>query len=344
MTRPRPIRTALLLTVATAALSGCADTDWLNKVGLRNPFVSDTPSTTPSPMRPAVPLAPPPRPVTIVQMPTPLPLPGQLQPLPTTPKADPRPPAVRVDDANRAALLEPTAHGYINAVQVYPYTESALYRLFAAPEQVTDIALQPGETLTSVSAGDTVRWILGDTSSGAGESKRAHVLVKPSAPGLTTNLIIATDRRTYHLRMESTERTSMAAISWTYPQDQLLQLQHRNQEATAAEPIADGLNLKNLHFNYAISGDRPPWRPLRAFDDGMKVFVEFPIGIATGEMPPLFVVSAAGGNQLVNYRVQGNYYIVDRLFDAAELRLGSGSQQSVRITRTDGADAGRLGW
>ncbi|HCX11204.1 MAG TPA: P-type conjugative transfer protein TrbG, partial [Hyphomonas sp.] len=55
-----------------------------------------------------------------------------------------------------------------NAIQVYPYTVGALYQVYCAPEQVTDIVLQPGEELVSVSAGDTVRWVLGDTVSGTG--------------------------------------------------------------------------------------------------------------------------------------------------------------------------------
>jgi P-type conjugative transfer protein TrbG len=70
---------------------------------------------------------------------------------------------------------------------------------------VSDIALQPGETLVSVSAGDTVRWVVGDTSSGSGDDTRTHILVKPVASGLTTNLMIATDRRTYHLELTSLE-------------------------------------------------------------------------------------------------------------------------------------------
>ena len=79
------------------------------------------------------------------------------------------------------------------------------------------------------------------------------------------------------------------------------------------------------------------WRPLRAFDDGKKVYIEFPSGIAQGEMPPLFVIGPAGGSELVNYRVNRNYYIVDRLFAAAELRLGDkDSERRVRIVRTDG--------
>ena len=278
----------------------------------------------------------PPNSVEIVTIPTPLPLPGQLLPPPSEIGASAQPPAERVDAANNAALREPSSDGYINAIQVYPYTEGALYKLYSAPEHVTDIALQPGEMLTAVSSGDTVRWTIGDTTSGSGDAKKVHVLVKPFAPGLTTNLVIATDRRTYHLQLESTERTAMAAISWTYPQDRLFALQRQNAQADAAAPLASGIAVENIKFRYAISGDNPPWRPLRAFDDSSKVYIEFPARIDQGEAPPLFVVGPDGDNQLVNYRIRGNYYIVDRLFGAAELRMGTDPQQVVRIRRTDG--------
>lgn len=284
-------------------------------------------------------IAPDPKTVKIVTIPEPLPLPGQLQPPPVVAKAaEVSPPTARVNAANAKALMEPKAHGYINAIQVYPYARGALYRLYAAPEQVTDIALQPGETLSSISAGDTVRWVVGNTTSGTGAGKRVHVLVKPFAAGLKTNLIIMTDRRAYHLELESTEHTAMAAISWDYPQDDLISLRQLNDKAEAAMPIADHVALGNLHFRYAISGDHPPWRPVRAFDDGAHVFIEFPARIDQGEIPPLFVVDPKGNDALVNYRVRGNYYIVDRLFAAAELRLGETPQQIVRISRTDVSD------
>lgn len=287
-------------------------------------------------LKPAVIEKAPEKSVKIVEVPKPLPLPGQLQPEPGEVTEDKRSPEERVADANKAATQEPTKHGYVNAVQVYPYAEGALYRLYAAPERVTDIALQPGETLTSVSAGDTVRWVIGDTVSGTGENQRTHVLVKPFAPGLKTNLVITTDRRSYHLQLESTEKTAMAAISWTYSEDQIIALRRRNARAEAAAPVASNVALDDIRFRYSIAGDTPPWRPVRAFDDGHKVYIEFPRRIDQGEAPPLFVVGAKGDNQLVNYRMRGNYYIVDRLFAAAELRLGTKPQQVVRITRTDG--------
>ncbi len=240
----------------------------------------------------------------------------------------------RVAAANRKALEEPSASGYLDAVQVYPFSENALYRLYAAPLQVTDITLQPGETLSAISAGDTVRWAVGDTTSGSGASQQVHVLVKPFAAGLKTNLVILTDRRTYHLDLQSTSHVSMAAISWRYPNDGLIGVK-KDPASSVSPTVASGIALGDLHFGYKITGDNPPWRPLRAFDDGHKVYIEFPKTMAEGDAPPLFVIGADGGSDLVNYRVHGNYYVVDRLFKAAELRLGQDSQDIVRITRVD---------
>lgn len=237
-----------------------------------------------------------------------------------------------------AARIQPERTGFINAIQVFPYTEGALYQIYAKPGQVTDIALQEGETLVGsgpVAAGDTVRWMIGDTVSGIGPAARVHIMVKPIRPDIATNLVINTDRRTYHLELRANPSVYMASVSWTYPQDQLIALRQARAEAERAAPIAAGMYLSLLNFRYAIEGDRPEWRPLRAFDDGVRVFVEFPESIAQGELPPLFVIGAKGEAELVNYRVSGRYMIVDRLFARAELRLGGRKgQQTVGIVST----------
>lgn len=290
--------------------------------------------------QPAVQLGNSPRPVEVVEVPTPLPLPGQLKPLHgARSKPELGDPRKRVEKANAAARVQPSRNGYINAVQVYPFSSGALYQVYAAPGQVTDIALQEGEQLVGsgpVAAGDTVRWIIGDTESGTGPTKRIHILVKPTRPELISNLVINTDRRTYLLELRSAEKTYMASVSWQYPQDQLIALRRQNASAEAATPIMTGVDISRLRFRYAIEGDSPPWRPLSAFDDGSKVYIEMPGGIAQGEAPPLFVIGPEGDGQLVNYRVRQNYYIVDRLFAAAEIRMGGEHQQTVRISRTDG--------
>ena len=280
----------------------------------------------------------------IIETATPFPLPGQLKPVEEKDAPSPElKPFEQIDAANSLAKIEPDLARFVNAVQVYPFMEGALYRLYAAPEQVTDIALEPGERLNSVSAGDTVRWVVGDTSSGgaggsgAATGERVHILVKPIAPGLATNLVIATDRRAYHLEMRSFRETYMAAISWTYPQDQLVKRRNDAEKVkeAAASIVAEAIDPDRLQFRYEIEGDRPHWRPVRAFDDGEQVFIQFPEAIAQGEAPPLFVLSSDGKPELVNYRMRGNYYVVDRLFSAAELRLGEKRQSVVRILRTD---------
>ena len=152
--------------------------------------------------------------------------------------------------------------------------------------------------------------------------------MKPTRADLITNLVINTDRRTYHLELHSDEKTYMASVSWAYAEDQLIALRQQNAAADAAAPVATGVDINALNFRYRIEGDNPAWRPLRAFDDGRQVFIEFPSGISQGELPPLWVIGAEGDGQLVNYRVKGNHMIVDRLFAAAELKLGGKHQQT----------------
>ncbi len=282
-------------------------------------------------------------PVEIVAIPTPLPLPGQLKPTEAPQlQGDPKD---RVGRANATARIEPDRSSWLNAIQQYAYADGALYQVYAAPGRVTDIALQPGEELAGagpVAAGDTVRWIIGDTVSGTGAAKQVHILVKPTRADLVTNMVINTDRRTYHMELRATPATYMAAISWNYPQDMLVALRASKAEAERVAPVAAGIDPAALDFRYRIDGDKPAWRPVRAFDDGRQTYVEFPDGIATSEMPPLFVIGADGNAELVNYRVQGRYLIVDRLFSAAELRLGGKKQaQKVRIARDEPKRRGR---
>jgi type IV secretion system protein TrbG len=206
----------------------------------------------PAPMPPAGPPAAQkaePEPQVIV-IPVPLPLPGQLKPAPqakpphasgrSRPTRSPPAPVARVGAANEAARVEPRRDGFINAMQRFVWSEGALYQVYAAPGQITDIALQPGEQLVGagpVAAGDTVRWVIGDTTSGTGNATRVHILVKPTRSDLATNLIINTDRRTYHLELRASISTYMASVSWTYPQDELIAIRGR---ASAAEAAATG--------------------------------------------------------------------------------------------------------
>lgn len=242
-------------------------------------------------------------------------------------------PTGRVENANAAARVEPRRDGYYNSIQIYPWSEGALYQVYAAPGQITNIALEPGESLTGtgpIAAGDTARWIIGDTESGSGVTRRVHVLVKPTRTDITTNLVITTDRRVYMIELRAGTNPYMPAVAWAYPQPPATQ--RANVPATPVIPAAAARN-----YRYGLTGDTPPWRPVSVYDDGRRVYIEFPRGIVQGEMPPIFVIGFDGEPQIVNSRIYQNILIVDRIFGAAELRLGSGDrQQTVRIVRTDG--------
>ena len=202
-----------------------------------------------------------------------------------------------------------------------------------APKPPPEIALQEDEELVSVSAGDTVRSTdrrddqhqRGWPSACTCWSSQYARISKPisSSPPIYWN-------------SPQPSRPGGLRASWDYPLIVSPRFRNPAQRAEAAAPVAQGIALERLAFRYDVTGDAPSWRPLRAFDDGERVYIQFPAGIAQGELPPLFVVGANGGAELVNYRYRAPYYIVDRLFGAAELRLGGDKAQTVRISRTDG--------
>lgn len=228
--------------------------------------------------------------------------------------------------ANADARRRPDPNAFVDARQVYDYAPGALYEVYAAPGYLSTIVLEPGEAIVTVAAGDTTRWMVEETTSGDLADPSAMLLVKPTRAGIRTNIVLATDRRTYLIEAIAVEGSAYSAqTAWRYPAE------------TARREAGEigGVALEELNFRYRIEtvrGRAPHWRPVRVFDDGRRTYVEFPLDIATSEAPPLFLRDGAEV-ALVNYRVAGNRYVVDRLFDVAELRLGAQHQTVVRISR-----------
>ncbi len=227
--------------------------------------------------------------------------------------------------ANSAARQSPTRDGFVQARHVYAYQAGAIYEVYAHPSYVSTILLEPGEALTDIAAGDTSRWLVTQAESETAEDPRTVVLVKPNASGLRTNIVLITDRRTYLIEAIAQSGYAYSAqIAWSYPPSQ----------ATAPAALLDSINL-----NYRIRttrGARPAWLPTRVFDDGRRTWIEFAPDVEAGDLPPLFAVTGEGP-ELVNYRTlrgpSGQRYMIDRIFDVAELRLGTRSPTIVRIER-----------
>jgi type IV secretion system protein TrbG len=228
--------------------------------------------------------------------------------------------------------------GYI----LYPYGEGPPPALDCAPLRTTDIQLQPGETITDVAMGDTERWMATPASSGDLRNPVPHLAVKPQAPTIATNLTIYTTKHIYHLLLRS-RGLAMQEVEFYYPDEVLAAMKEADASAakdgTAVDPPGDdnadvvkitAVDPAQLNFSYKIDGANVPFRPVRVFDDGSHVYVQMAPGMKTGAAPAL-LIAAGGGTQMVNYRVEGNYYVVDRLFNQAILVSGVGRQQD-RVT------------
>jgi type IV secretion system protein VirB9 len=250
-----------------------------------------------------------------------------------------------VSDANRKASQAPGRGDYFNAIVQYAFDPGTLYQVFAAPMRITDIALEPGEKILGQPAsGDVVRWILALGKSMDHGVEQWHVYLKPTRPELETNLAINTDRRSYLLELHSYADTYMAAVVWHYPEDDAARLSAQVTEADAEQrSTAPVVGIDALHFDYTIQvvQGTPAWTPLQAFDDGRHTFVRFPPAMTVREAPALFVLRDKE-TQLVNYRVKGDTYVIDRLIDAAELRVGQQEQEIVRILRGSPPPPARL--
>jgi len=239
--------------------------------------------------------------------------------------------------ANAEALASSEEASFLNGVHVFAYEPGRIFEVWTSPLRVTVISLRQGERLTSMVAGDTVRWQIAETTSGTGASTQTHVVVKPLRGDLSTNLVLTTSERVYLLNLRATNQANSAnaAVAWEYPMDAPLDVEAILADPARAAELGARLPLDQLETRYRVEprgflATQPAWMPETVFDDGAKTYIRFPAVAAHVELPPLFVIGSDGEAQLVNYRVRGLTYVVDQLFERAELRLGS---QRVRINR-----------
>lgn len=236
---------------------------------------------------------------------------------------------------------------------LFPYGQY-MPTLTCAPLRACDIELEPGEIVTGKPlTGDTVRWKITRAESGSGEKKITHVVVKPIDSNLDTNLIITTDRRTYHVRLYSSanERDYVNRAGFYYPESIVDEWSEAAQQAEQKKADKEKLvvselptlSIDKIDFGYKIDGDDARFKPVRVFNDGTRVFLQMPEAMKSDEAPVLLLMDKDDNPLLVNYRVKDGYYIVDKLFDRATLMVGTESSQSkVTVTWTKNQKKGWL--
>jgi type IV secretion system protein VirB9 len=249
----------------------------------------------------------------------------------------------------QAALKEDTvpASGSNGSV-VYTYG-AGLPTVVSSPLHVSIVELEPGETITGAPAiGDSVRWELLPGQSGEGKDAQPVIIIKPHEAGLDTNLVVTTNKRIYYLRLVSDEANYIARVSFAYKEQEDAHwkafLEESEQKKIAAEnsqvvaTVDGGKDWNNLYFEYEVKGGDSSIRPVRVMDDGNKTYITMPDLVLHMDLPALVIVNprlkGEKAEEIVNYRVKGNLFIVDRLFDRAALVIGNGkTAQKVTIRR-----------
>jgi type IV secretion system protein VirB9 len=235
----------------------------------------------------------------------------------------------------KAPLIDKTKAGFVQ----FPFGLSQPV-VRCRPLELCDIELAPGEEILDLAAGDAERWIFQPLRSGPPEKRVVHVMAKPTdlLNNMETTVVIGTNQRTYRIRLVSRLSGAIVNARFYYPQDLVQRFntgqaqEHRDRQGTAA--TLGAIDLESLDDNYEIEGNTQ-WRPTWVANDGSHTYIKMPPTIRQTDAPALFVQTPSGENALVNYRVKGGYYVVDKLFDRASLIWGVGKdKQTVTIFRT----------
>lgn len=230
--------------------------------------------------------------------------------------------ARRVEESN----IGPADLDYVQwqgAIMEYDYDPGIVYHVYASPIRITDIELQPGETIIGdFIIGESRYWSI---TNGTSAGNINHVYIRPERPGIETTLIINTTRRRYYLIIRSYENQYMVGVRWNHPLDELRNMVVAPiiEEATLSEIDPGALappDYSNYSFDYSITmpgGQVVPWEPESVFDDGLKTYIVLLNDALKHELPALHL----SDGQIVNYRIEESTLIIDKLIETAELRI-----------------------
>lgn len=236
----------------------------------------------------------------------------------------------------------------------FPYGEYQPV-VICQPLHLCDVELQAGEDIQGVVIGDSERWNDGDQGipiiySGVSGTLTPHLVLKPSQSGLDTSLMVTTSKRTYMLKLKSAQNGYVARVGFYYPQD-ITQTFIQNKDklknkdivttiATNPDLAMPLVNLAKVNYSYTIGNGSYDWRPTHIFDDGISVYIQFPPSVNSSSLPGICVLVDGDDSEqrceMVNFRFNDNFYIVDKLFKSAKLVNGYGDYvQTITLTRNE---------
>ena len=201
-----------------------------------------------------------------------------------------------------------------------------------SPLQVCEVVLEAGEKINGLHLGDKIRWNVNLTFSGKEPTQTPHIIVKPFVAGLQTTMIVTTDRRTYRIKLKSKDSGNFTpSIGFLYEVNfnHLLKRfkKERKKEIERSTIPETSHKIEDLYFGYKIDGEAP-WKPIRVYHTAEKTVIQMPEKMKHSEAPALLIVDIEGEEQLVNYRLVKDKFIVDQIIDRAVMVAGVGDKQA----------------
>ena len=217
--------------------------------------------------------------------------------------------------ASNVSYTQDAINAQGNSTMIFRYAPNQIYKIYCRLGYLTDLALKKGETIKYVGGGDTAGWAVSNTT----VDGTPHLFIKPVVQTSATNLIITTDKRSYQLILNTSDWYN-PIVSWSYDTEtrnaNLLEEQKNARITTGNVHVS---NVEDLDFNYEISGSGN--KPAMIFSDGTQTYIKFKKAVA--KQLPIFIRERGHKEmQLVNYTIKDNFYIIEKVFDMAQIKDG----------------------
>lgn len=222
-----------------------------------------------------------------------------------------------------------------NARMVFAYAPQQIYKIYCKIGYLTDLEFKKGEKITYVGGGDTAQWMLDKST----VSDTPHIYVKPIANDVATNIIVNTSAGHVYQILLSSGSWYNPMISWNYGDEDIINKNLANNTYEDNDIYPGGKNLavrpENINFDYKIKakkGNLPDWSPVSVFDDGKKTYIKF--STLNNKLPVLFIKEKDSKNlALANYRQKGNMFVVDKIFEEAQLNISNNDKDIIIIKK-----------
>lgn len=219
---------------------------------------------------------------------------------------------------------------------IFNYAEDNSYQIFLKEDFITTIKLEANEDILYI-AGGNIEGVMLDQTRG-GKDGSSLVYIKPLFEDLDTNIVITTDKRVYYFDVKTSKTMFNPMIRFNYPMEREI-VAYTNESAVArinnpitmadieakkyeTTPYIPTTIIKDVNYEIRDNNDIAPDL---VYNDGLKTYVRLKKGIQ--EMPILEVLGEDGKPEKVNQRIEEKdgykFFIVDKLFDKGQTKLGN---------------------